>query len=474
VALPETRRFTVIHGNGSSEVVLTVEDIQVTGPGVVGLDVRVFHNPLSGLAPELEVFYFLGTGGTTTLSTQGDVAPDETTNVDLALQVPDTATTVTVGADAAPVGFEDRTDPNPGSLVDVTIPGRGEPELSAIEVSVGSETIQVGDTTPITVTATDSDGNTEEVTGEAEVSVDDTTVATVPGGDTLRAEAPGPVLVSAQYFDEVVERASTAVTVRPAPASGDPGGPLVTGSEFTIPLSIFGDTFLFESVPDVTLTIPQLPEITNTVAQVTPDLTQISTAVETEVNGIDIPEPPTPDEIATAVTGEITLPEVPSLEDIGAEVLSVLDGAVSDAERGFADVLEGAEDAADGAVTALEDTIAPAVESVQTTVDGIQEDINGLPDDIATTGDLAFASLQDDVEQLQTDIENLSFDPPEPDFPAVPTAEDITGAIEEELVPTVEGVSVLDDPVGFLAAGGEEALAQVLTAETQARLREVS
>jgi len=240
-----------------------------------------------------------------------------------------------------------------------------------------------------------------------------------------------------------------------------------TATAFELPFEPFNDSPLFSGFRNPVIDVPQKGDIQDVIGAQGLSLRAITQNLN---DGLQQLNDPTADAVAQAVTGSISFPEVPeppSPEAIGTEVLDVLDSAVSDAERGFADVLEDAETAADGAVTAVEDTIAPAVESVQTTVDGIQEDINGLPEDIATTGDLAFSSLQDDVAQLQTDIENLSLDAPEPDFPEVPTVEDITGAIEEELVPTVEGVSLLDDPIGFFDVAVEGVLEDLLSNDTQ-------
>lgn len=278
---------------------------------------------------------------------------------------------------------------------------------------------------------------------------------------------------SADRIEVTVSRSVGNLPEVPVPSPPEPVDE-DTATAFELPFEPFNDSPLFSGFRNPVIDVPQKGDIQDVIGAQGLSLRAITQNLN---DGLQQLNDPTADAVAQAVTGSISFPEVPeppSPGAIGTEVLDVLDSAVSDAERGFADVLEDAETAADGAVTALEDTIAPAVESVQTTVDGIQEDINGLPEDIATTGDLAFSSLENEVSALQTDIENLSFDPPEPDFPDVPGTEDITGAIEDELVPTIDGVSVLDDPVGFLAAGGEEALEQVLTAETKARIREVS
>ncbi len=356
----------------------------------------------------------------------------------------------------------------------VTVTGI-QPAPADLDLSPPDEPIRIGETTGVAFSFTATTGFAGDIDAPVVLESEDPDVARITDEGDVEGVSRGTATITGTITNEAGSSSDT-IQVQVVAGETEVDFPEQPGDRatFVIPLSVFNEAPIFAGFRDITLTIPQTEDIANVVQRVLPGVSDIRGVVRTEVNALDIPDPPTAAEIATAVTGEISLPEVPSPGDIGTEVLGVLDSAVSDAERGFADVLEGAETAADGALTAVEDTIAPAVESVQTTVDGIQEDINGLPEDIATTGDLAFASLQDDVAQLQTDIENLSLDVPEPDFPEVPTVEDITGAIEEELVPTIDGVSVLDDPVGFLAAGGEEALEQVLTAETKARIREVS
>jgi len=193
---------------------------------------------------------------------------------------------------------------------------------------------------------------------------------------------------------------------------------------------------------------------------------------------VPVPSPPEPVDEETATAFElpftpfndsplfsgfenpvIDVPQKGDIQDvIGAQGLS---------ERGFVDVLQGAEDAAEATEDTLTETVEPALDAIQPTVNSIETAVNGIPEDIATTGDLAFSSLQDDVAQLQTDIESLSLDVPEPDFPEVPTVEDITGAIEDELVPTVEGVSLLDDPIGFFDVAVEGVLEDLLSNDTQ-------
>ena len=349
----------------------------------------------------------------------------------------------------------------------VTVTGI-QPVPTELDLFPPDEPLRIGETIGLGSSFSASVGSGSDIEADVVLESEDPDVARITDAGDIEGVSRGTATITGSVTNAA---GSTSDTVRVQVVAGetDVDFPEQPGDRatFVIPLSVFNEAPFFAGFRDITLTIPQVEDISNVAQRVLPGVSDIRGVVRTEVNALDIPDPPTTAEIATAVSGEITLPEVPSLEAIGTEVLDVLDSAVSDAERGFADVLEGAETAADGALTALEDTIAPAVESVQTTVDGIQEDINGLPEDIATTGDLAFSSLQDDVAQLQTDIENLSLDAPEPDFPEVPTVEDITGAIEDELVPTVEGVSLLDDPIAFFDVAVEGVLEDLLSNDTQ-------
>jgi hypothetical protein len=356
----------------------------------------------------------------------------------------------------------------------VTVTGI-QPVPTGLDLFPPDEPIRVGETIGLGSSFSASVGSGSDIEADVVLESEDPDVARITDAGDIEGVSRGTATITGSVTNEA---GSTSDTVRVQVVAGetDVDFPEQPGDRatFVIPLSVFNEAPFFAGFRDITLTIPQVEDISNAAQRVLPGVSDIRGVVRTEVNALDIPDPPTTAEIATAVSGEITLPDPPTLEAIGTEVLEVFDDAIEASERGFADVLEGAEDAAEAAEDTLTETVEPALDGIEPTVNSIETAVAGIPDDIATTGDLAFSSLENEVSALQTDIENLSFDPPEPDFPDVPGTEDITGAIEDELVPTIDGVSVLDDPVGFLAAGGEEALEQVLTAETQARLREVS
>jgi hypothetical protein len=307
----------------------------------------------------------------------------------------------------------------------------------------------------------------ETVEGEVSTSLDGSaatfTFALEVGafGDTLIGQPS-----SADRIEVTVSRSVENLPEVPVPSPPEPVDE-ETATAFELPFTPFNDSPLFSGFQNPVIDVPQKGDIQDVIGAQGLSLRAITQNLN---DGLQQLNDPTADAVAQAVTGSISFPEVPeppSPGDIGTEVLDVFDDAIEATERGFVDVLQGAEDAAEATEDTLTETVEPALDAIEPTVDSIETAVNDLPEDIATTGDLAFSSLQDDVAQLQTDIENLSLDVPEPDFPEVPTVEDITGAIEDELVPTVEDVSLLDDPIGFFDVAVEGVLEDLLSNDSQ-------
>jgi hypothetical protein len=286
-------------------------------------------------------------------------------------------------------------------------------------------------------------------------------------GDTLIGQPS-----SADRIEVTVSRSVGNLPEVPVPSPPEPVDE-ETATAFELPFTPFNDSPLFSGFENPVIDVPQKGDIQDVIGAQGLSLRAITQNLN---DGLQQLNDPTADAVAQAVTRSISFPEVPeppSPGDIGTEVLDVFDDAIEATERGFVDVLQGAEDAAEATEDTLTETVEPALDAIEPTVDSIETAVNDLPEDIATTGDLAFSSLQDDVAQLQTDIENLSLDVPEPDFPEVPTVEDITGAIESEIVPTQEGVLLTDDPPRFFDIAIENFLQETLTEETKAGITDL-
>jgi hypothetical protein len=108
---------------------------------------------------------------------------------------------------SATVGTDNAT-----ALTDVRVESR---PVEALSVSLGANTLEVGETTGATVTAEYSNGVSEYVTDEATLTVENTTVATVDNG-TISGQAPGETTTNVTYEGKTATETLT-VTAKAVP-----------------------------------------------------------------------------------------------------------------------------------------------------------------------------------------------------------------------------------------------------------------
>ena len=269
-----------------------------------------------------------------------------------------------------------------------------------------------------------------------------------------------------------MERSEQPVTV--------PGEPS-DASRVRFPFSIFNGIPGIEEAEDFVVTIPQLTDIGNTVDSVVPSLQQIATAVDAEITFPefpDIPQPPSLGEIGQIVFnvldnfGVPTLTEVTAtvnaelrgLNDVAAgDILDPVDDTIASLQDDVEGVIADTEQFLDESISATEAVIDETLSGIDSAVRGVQDSIDTALEDI----DSGFSDVQDTLTEVQDSI------PSREDIVADTTDAVITG-IEEDIIPTQEGVLLTDDPPRFFAIAIENFLDDALSTDTKQRARELS
>ncbi len=126
-----------------------------------------------------------------------------------------------------------------------TAPSAAPAALLAVTVT-GKGTLDIGESTPLTATASWSDGTSKTVTAESQWVSDDATVCTVDKGGTATGTGEGPCNVSAVYSQAVGRH---GLSVRGSSTPNGPGSPNPptgppTGPAVAISLTVSGNTQL--------------------------------------------------------------------------------------------------------------------------------------------------------------------------------------------------------------------------------------
>jgi len=316
---------------------------------------------------------------------------------------------------------------------------------------------------------------------------------------------------------------TAAVTVNPPEVTPEQPQQPSGVSEFIIPLSFFNASPLFDGLEDVSFTVPQISGITEAVAENTADLTDIEDTVDSAVDSIDIPEPPSLSDIGGEVDTALTEAGLPSLSDISQsvntrvltletklglpslpddeDIVSLLDSAesgVSDVTTAVDTTVSDTIDTADNAFESVQGNLQADINAVQT---ALQQDVTAAQttlDEIQGTAadfeGVTLPGLQDSVDSITTDLLGEV-----PDIPTAidnrvtaleedlgisgdselvfPTVDEFVSSVQDELIPTVTAadgteVGLLDATPRFISIALEDFLAEALSAETQQRARE--
>ncbi len=144
--------------------------------------------------------------GEITVDTTGEYGEEDAFGTKLSLNSGAGDTVVFhVNGPAGPEALESPQDLESGTHeLDLTFPVgtfEDEPAVESITLDLDDETIEEGDETTATVTATFDDSSTEDVTDEATIGSDDTSVATVDGA-TVTGESEGTATIEAEHAGE--------------------------------------------------------------------------------------------------------------------------------------------------------------------------------------------------------------------------------------------------------------------------------
>lgn len=213
---------------------------------------------------------------------------------------------VTVDLDEGDIG----THPESGiHRADLTFPAgtfESAPAVESIAVSLDDDTIEPGDETTATVTATLEDGSTEDVTDRATIESGDTDVATVDGA-TVTGESDGSTTIAAEYAGMTADTALTVDTV----SSG--GGGSDTGDDAGDDADDDDDSGEIDETPDGNGTATDEPADTSNGSEVVRSET-VSVSVDNETgesvartNGTSVEEIRFGDE---AVSGNVTVSDL--------------------------------------------------------------------------------------------------------------------------------------------------------------------
>jgi archaellum component FlaC len=355
-----------------------------------------------------------------------------------------------------------------------------EEDTTITKLFLEFDTATLGPTgsTTTSVSAQLANGAFTDTVIDEDYSSDDTSVATVSSVGTVFAQGVGTADITATVStvdgpvsdtEEVtVEQSEQPVTV--------PGQPS-DAARVRFPFSIFNAIPGIEEAEDFVVTIPQLTDIGSTVDSVVPSLQQIATAVDAEITFPefpDIPQPPslagigntvfatldnfgvpTLTEVTATINAELRGLDIPSVDEITAPI----DETISDVQQDINSSIDGLLTDIDQSIASVDRFIQDGIDGLQSAVDDVQRSIDTAVEDI----DSGFSDVQEAIDELPDSVPSLE------DIVADTTAAVIT-AIEEEIIPTQEGVLLTDDPPRFFAIAIENFLQEALSESTKRQI----
>jgi len=357
-----------------------------------------------------------------------------------------------------------------------------EEDTTITKLFLEFDTATLGPTgsTTTSVSAQLANGDFTDTVIDEDYSSDDTSVATVSSVGTVFAQGVGTADITATVStvdgpvsdtEEVtVERSEQPVTV--------PGQPS-DASRVRFPFSIFNAIPGIEEAEDFVVTIPQLTDIGNTVDSVVPSLQQIATAVDAEITFPefpDIPQPPSLAGIGNTVFGTLDEFGVPTLTEVTATVNAELRGlndvAAGDILDPVDDTIASLQDDVEGVIDDTEAFLDESISATEAVIDDTLSGIDSAVGDVQDSIDTALEDIDSGFSDVQEAIDELPDSVPSLEDIVADTADAVITAIEEDIIPTQEGVLLTDDPPRFFAIAIENFLQEALSTETLQRAQE--
>jgi len=221
-------------------------------------------------------------------------------------------------------------------------PEEPEPDPDAFQnlfVDIADSTIRVDAETSLDISARTVGGDFVPVDAPLSVESEDTSVAVVSGTDTVVGTGVGEtdIVATVSGVDGLLE-SDVSVTVERKEVQVDQPQQPSDRAEFILPFGAFNGIPGVSGAQNVTITIPQVQDITGAVTDALPTFGQVNRIVSREVGSITIPEPPSVGSIAQEVLDTLDEAGVPSLTEVTATINAELRGL--DPPRFFAIAIE--------------------------------------------------------------------------------------------------------------------------------------
>jgi len=488
MAVGDSLLFTVRDPGASNDITVEMREPEVRDDAVV-VNTQVTASERTGLGPGAELRFLAQLpDGTfeTRFITAVFPAADFTEQVEFTRDLD--RGTFTIGVTAAVFDSEVPREVPSEQTLSVSVdpeeaPEPTEPVQTRIEqlfLDFDADTLGPTGSTTTDVSAQLSSGKVTDTVADVNYSSDDTSVATVSSVGTVFAEGTGTADITATVSTVdgpvsdtepvTVERSEQPVTV--------PGQPS-DAARVRFPFSIFNAIPGIEEAEDFVVTIPQRADIRQLLNDVVPSQQDIAEAVTAEITFPEFPDVPSESDIrgellagepfatvptvsqlrdeTQAAVDSIDIPEPPAVEDITDPVDSTIDALQEDLE-GFIDDTEAS---LDESISATETAIDNTLSDIDSAVSDAQDSIDTAVADI----DSGFSDVQDAIDELPDSVPSLE------DIVADTTAAVIT-EIEAQIIPTQEGVLLTDDPPRFFAIAIENFLQEALSTDTLQRAQE--
>jgi hypothetical protein len=419
----------------------------------------------------------------------------------------------------------DDTEPEPEPEPEP--PAESEPEPDTIESLSFIEfpgQLVIDETVQLDVQGTRVDGTVTTDILLEDYSSSNPDVATVTGNGFLEAESAGSTTIQA-VLDTTQETVSADRILDVEVAEGviGPSAPQPEGNRVVLPLNLLNQLEFLSGFPRITFRVPTVEDISETVSGLLPSQFSIRTALGTELDRLEFPQPPSLSDIREEVDNALTASPLPDASDFtvrGTEdetlfeaafglsdlptrftlgrAISDIQGILTESdfagdlsiEDGFEtadNVFESLQsnlestisdvgDSADSAVESLDEIQGNVEEFGGTTLSGLQSSVDNVSSDILGEAETIDAAVDSRVSSLESEL-GLTEDSEDTDNPlGFPTIEGITEgiitAIEDQIIPEADDVLLTDDVPRFLTITVEDFLAQTLSAETKQRLQE--
>jgi hypothetical protein len=357
-------------------------------------------------------------------------------------------------------------------------PEEEEPDPDAFQnlfVDIADSTIRVDAETTLDISAATVGGDFPTVSNPLSVESEDPSVAVVSGTDTVVGTGVGEtdIVATVSGVDGLLE-SDVSVTVERKEVQVDQPQQPSDPAEFILPFGAFNGIPGVSGAQNISITIPQVQDITGALVDALPTFGQVNRIVSREVGSITIPEPPSVGSIAQEVLDTLDEAGVPSLTEVTATINAELRGldipSVDDItapiDETISDVQQDINSSIDGLLTDIDQSIASVDRFVQDGIDGIQSAVDDVQDGI----DTALEDIESGFSDVQDSIDEIAESIPSKDNIVSDTTDAVIETIEEDIIPTQEGVLLTDDPPRFFAIAIENFLQEALSESTKRQI----